>query len=340
VYVKTGQVQPSKDSHNMKRYLSLAALAVTLAMPTLALAQAYPSRAISIVVPFAAGGPTDVIARMMAQHMTGSLGQSVVVENVAGANGNVGVGKVARAAPDGYTLSIGHWSTHVVNAAVYPLPYNVVKDFEPLSLIASNAYVIVAKNAVPAQDLKSFIAWLKANPDKAFEGTAGAGSPQHVSGVFFQNATSTRFQFVPYRGAAPAMQALVAGEIDMIIDDPTSSLPQIRAGKIKAFAVTAKNRLASAPDIPTVDEAGLPGFYFSRWHALWAPKGTPKEIVTKLNSAITAALADPAVRAKLADLGQDIFPTDQQTPDVLAAYHKAETEKWWPIIKAAGIKAE
>jgi tripartite-type tricarboxylate transporter receptor subunit TctC len=326
----------------MKHLITTAALALATALATTsgALAQGYPSRPITIVVPFAPGGPTDVIARTLAQHMGASLGQSVVVENVAGANGNVGVGKVARAAPDGYTLSIGHWSTHVVNAAVYPLQYNVLKDFEPLSLVASNSYLIVAKNAVPAQDLKGFIAWLKAHPDKAFEGTAGAGSPQHVSGVFFQNATNTSFQFVPYRGAAPAMQALVAGEIDLIIDDPTSSLPQVRAGKIKAFAVTAKNRLASAPDIPTVDEAGLPGFYFSRWHALWAPKGTPKDVVAKLNGAITAALADSAVRARFADLGQEIFPREQQTPEVLATHHKAETEKWWPIIKAAGIKVE
>jgi tripartite-type tricarboxylate transporter receptor subunit TctC len=316
------------------------ALATALATTSLALAQSYPARPITIVVPFAAGGPTDVIARTLAQHMSGTLGQSVVVENVAGANGNVGTGKAARAAPDGYTLSMGHWSTHVVNAAVYPLEYSVLKDFEPLSLITSNAYLIVAKNAVPAKDLKSFIAWLKANPDKAFEGTAGAGSPQHVSGLFFQSATNTKFQFVPYRGAAPAMQALVAGEIDLIIDDPTSSLPQIRIGKIKAFAVTAKNRLASAPDIPTVDEAGLPGFYFSRWHAMWAPKGTPKEIVAKLNGALTTALADAAVRSRFTDLGQEIYPRDQQTPEALASFHKAETEKWWPIIKAAGIKAE
>lgn len=321
------------------RTLTLA-LASTLTATSSVLAQAYPNRPISIVVPFAPGGPTDVIARTLAQHMGATLGQSVVVENVAGANGNVGVGKVARAAPDGYTLSMGHWSTHVVNAAVYPLAFNVLKDFEPLSLVTSNSYLIVAKNAFPAQDLKGFVAWLKTNPDKAFEGTAGAGSPQHVSGVFFQNATNTRFQFVPYRGAAPAMQALVAGEIDLIIDDPASSLPQVRAGKIKAFAVTAKSRLASAPDIPTVDEAGLPRFYFSRWHALWAPKGTPKDVVTKLNSAIAAALADPAVRAKFGDLGQEIYPRDQQTPEALGIFHKAETEKWWPIIKAAGIKVE
>jgi tripartite-type tricarboxylate transporter receptor subunit TctC len=324
----------------MKKWVAVFAFAAMAGSISTGLAQGFPSRSITIVVPFAAGGPTDVIARTMAQHMGASLGQTVVVENQTGANGNIGVGRVARAAPDGYTISIGHWSTHVVNGAVYPLPYDLLKDFEPVSLIATNSYLVVSKNAVPANDLKSFIAWLKANPDKAFEGTAGAGSPQHVGGVFFQNATGTRFQFVPYRGAAPAMQALVAGEIDMIIDDPTSSLPQVRAGKIKAFAVTARSRLAAAPEIPTVDEAGLPGFYFSRWHALWAPKGTPKDIIARLNAAAVGALADPLVRSRLADLGQEIFPREQQTPEALGAYHKAEIEKWWPIIKAAGIKVD
>jgi tripartite-type tricarboxylate transporter receptor subunit TctC len=307
---------------------------------TPALAQVFPSKPITIVVPFAAGGPTDVIARILSQPMRASLGQPVVVENVTGANGNVGVGKVARAAPDGHTLSIGHWSTHVVNGAVYALPYDLLKDFEPVSLLATNSYLIVAKNAVPANDLKTFIAWLKANPDKALEGTAGAGSPQHVGGVFFQQATGTRFQFVPYRGAAPAMQALLGGEVDMIIDDPTSSLPQVRSGKIKAFAVTAKNRLTAAPDIPTVDEAGLPGFYFSRWHALWVPRGAPRDVVAKLNAAVVTALADQTVRSRLADLGQELFAREQLTPAALGALHKAEIDKWWPIIKSAGIKAE
>jgi tripartite-type tricarboxylate transporter receptor subunit TctC len=326
----------------MKQLLqTIFAFAVVLGSSSLAMAQQpYPSRPVTIIVPFAAGGPTDVIARTMGQHMRTSLGQSVIVENVAGANGNIGVGRVARSAPDGYTISIGHWSTHVVNGAVYPLTHDVLKDFEPISLIATNSYLVVAKHAVPANDLKSFIAWLKANPDKASEGTAGPGSPQHVGGVFFQQATGTRFLFVPYRGAAPAMQDLLASQIDFIIDDPTNSLPHVRAGKIKAFAVTARSRLAAAPDVPTVDEAGLPGFYFSRWHALWAPKGTPRDVIAKLNNAAVGALADPAVRSRLTDLGQELFPREQQTPEALGAYHKAEIDKWWPMIRAAGIKAD
>ena len=324
-----------------RRFLHLAAGAAALpAASRFAWAQSYPSRPITIIVPFVPGGATDLIGRLLAERMRVSLGQPVIIENVSGATGSIGVGRVARAAPDGYTLSIGHWSTHVINGAIYPLQYDVLGDFEPISLISSNLHVIVARKTLPATNLKELIAWLKANPDKALAGTAGAGSPQHIGGAFFQNATETRFQFVPYRGGAPAMQDLVAGQIDFMIDDPTNALPQIRSGAIKAYAVAAKSRLAQAPDIPTVDEAGLPEFYYSRWHALWAPKGTPKDVIARLNAAVVDALANPAVRSRLADLAQEIYPRAQQSPEALGVFHKAEIEKWWPIIKAANIKAE
>jgi tripartite-type tricarboxylate transporter receptor subunit TctC len=303
-------------------------------------AQVYPSRPITMVVPFPPGGPLDTVARITAEAMRGTLGQPIIIENVAGAAGTLGVGRVARAASDGYTISAGFVGTHVINGATYTLRYDLLKDFEPISLIASNSWLIVAKKAMPANDLKDLIAWLKANPDKASQGTIGAGSPHHVAGVFFQKETGTRFQFVPYRGAAPAMQALVAGQIDMIIDSPTIAMPQVRAGNIKGYAVAAKSRLATAPDIPTVDEAGLPGFYVSSWSGLWAPKGTPKEVIAKLSTAVANGLADAAVRSRFADIGMQVFPREQQTPEALRAHQEAEIEKWWPIIKEAGLKAE
>ena len=303
-------------------------------------AQTYPSRPITMVVPYSAGGPTDTIARLMAERMRGPLGQMVIVENVTGAAGTIGVGRVARAAPDGYTISIGHWGTHVVNGAIYALQYDVLNDFEPVSLIATNPQIIVARKAMPAKDLQELVAWLKANSAKATQGTAGHGSGSHVSGVYLQSITGARFQFVPYRGAGPAMQDLVAGQIDIMIDQAANSLPQVRAGTIKAYAVTDKTRLAAAPDIPTVDEAGVPGLHISIWHALWMPKGTPKDVIARLNAAVVEALADANTRRRLADLGQELPPPEQQNPQALAAFHKAEVEKWWPIIKAANIKGE
>jgi len=324
-----------------RRFLHLAAGAAVLpAVPRLAYAQSYPTRPITMVVPFPAAGPADVIGRTIAEGMRASLGQAIVIENVAGANGSVGVGRVARARPDGYTLGIGTWNSHVGNGALYSLQYDLLNDFEPVSLISTFTYLIVARKATPAQNLKEFIGWLKSSPDKASEGNPGAGSPGHVGGVLFQSMTGTRFQFVPYRGAAAAMQDLVAGRIDMMIDNPVTSLPHVRSGSIKAFAVTAKTRLAQAPEILTVDEAGLPGFYLSNWGALWAPKGTPRNVIAKLNVAVVDALADPAVRRRIADQGMEIVPPEQQTPEGLRAIHRAEIEKWWPIIKAANIKGE
>jgi tripartite-type tricarboxylate transporter receptor subunit TctC len=316
------------------------ALAAALASVQTVAGETYPSRPITAVVAFPAGGPADGIGRIMAEGMRAPLGQPVIIENAAGANGSIGVGRVARAAPDGYTLSFGVWNAHVANGAIYALQYDVLTDFEPIALISSYPYLIAAKKGVPANDLEGFIGWLKANPDKASMGTPGVGSPGHVGGLLFQDLTGTRFQFVPYRGQAPAMQALVAGQIDMMLGDPATSLPQLRAGTIKAYAVTTKSPLPVASDIPTVDTAGLPGFYVSNWQAIWAPKGTPKNVIAKLNAAVVDALGAPAVRSRLADLGQEIFPREQQTPEALRAYHKAEIEKWWPIIKAANIKAE
>ena len=324
----------------MRTFLTILAVTVASVCTSSATAQTYPARAVTMVVPFSAGGPTDTIARIMAERMGKALGQTVVVENTTGAAGSIGVGRVARAAPDGYMLSIGHWSTHVVNGAVYQLSYDVLKDFEPVAMIASNPQLIVSKNAVPAKDLNELVAWVKANQDKVSVGTAGVGSASHVGGIYFQDIIGTKLLFVPYRGAAPAMQDLMAGQIDLMLDQAANSLSWVRGGKIRAYAVTAKTRLPAAPEIPTVDEAGLRGLYIAIWHAIWVPKGTPKDVVAKLNAAIVEALADPAVRQRLGDLGQEIPSRDQQTPEALAAYHKAEIEKWWPLIKAAGIKAE
>jgi tripartite-type tricarboxylate transporter receptor subunit TctC len=272
--------------------------------------------------------------------MRTSLGQSVIIENVGGANGSIGTGRVARAAPDGYTLVVGIWNTHVANGATYALQYDVVKDFEPVVLLADAPLLLVASKAVPANDLKEFIAWLKLNPDKSSMGTVGAGSPGHLLGLLLQKETGTRFGLVAYRGAGPAIQDVVAGQIDTTFVNTATSLPQVRAGSIKAFAVTAKNRLAVAPDIQSVDEAGLPGLHFSLWAGLFAPRGTPKNIISKLNTAAVSTISDPIIHERLAEQGFEIPSHEQQTPEALGAYQKAEIEKWWPIIKAAGIKAE
>jgi tripartite-type tricarboxylate transporter receptor subunit TctC len=324
-----------------RRFLHLAAGATALpAVSRITWAQTYPARPITLIAPFAVGGATDVIARMLAERMKSSLGQPIIVEDVTGAAGTIAVGRVVRAAPDGYTLSLGNNSSHVVAGATYAIQYDLLKDLEPVASLVSNPELVVAKKALPANDLMGLIAWLKANTDKATQGGAGVGGITHVAGLFFQRETATRFQFVPYRGAAPAVQDLVAGQIDMVISDPIAALPQVRAGTIKAYGVTTKTRLFSAPDIPTLDEAGLPGFDVSLWHGLWLPKGTPKNIVAKVNAAVVDALADPMVRARLAELGQKIFARDQQTPEALGAFQKAEIEKWWPIIKAPNIKGE
>jgi tripartite-type tricarboxylate transporter receptor subunit TctC len=324
-----------------RQFLHLVAGAAALpAVSRMTWAQAYPSRPITMVVPSAPGGATDVIGRMLAERMKSSLGQPVIVENVSGGGTTIGVGRVARAAPDGYTLSVGQNGSFVMIGATQALPYDLLNDFEPVALLSAGPYLLTARKTMPAKDLKGLIAWSKANPDKATLGFGSIGSPAHIAGVFLQRETGTRFQFLPYRGASQSIQDLVAGQIDMVISDPVAALPQVRAGLIKAYGVTTKTRLPSAPDILTLDEAGLPSFDISQWHGIWAPKGTPKPIVAKLNTAVMDALAEPAVRARMADLGQEIFPRTQQTPEALGAFQKAEIEKWWPIIKAANIKGE
>jgi tripartite-type tricarboxylate transporter receptor subunit TctC len=277
---------------------------------------------------------------MVAERLRSSFGQPVLIENVAGANGSLGVGRVARAAPDGYTLVVGLWNTHVVNPAIYSLLYDVQTDFEPVALLSNIASLVVVRKTLPADDLKGLVDWLRANPGKASEGHVGIGSVGHIGGLLLQTMTGTRFQQVPYRGSAPVMQDLVAGQIDFGIESAVTSLPQFRAGSIKAFAVTGKSRVTSAMEIPTVDEAGLPGLYVGAWFALFAPKGTPKDIVSKLNAEIRGLLAEATTRQRFAELGQDVPAPDQQSPEALAALQKAEIAKWWPIIKAANIKGE
>jgi tripartite-type tricarboxylate transporter receptor subunit TctC len=303
-------------------------------------AQVYPSRPITMVAPFAAGAPVDTVGRIIAEGMRASLGQPIVVENISGAAGTLGVARATRAAADGYTISLGNISSHVLSQAIYTLQYDVLKDLEPVALLESNPQLVISKNALPTKDLKELIAWLKANPDKASAGTGGTGGVAHVGGLLFQKETGTRFQFVPYRGTNLAQQDLIGGQIDLLFDQAVSAMTNVRAGKIRAYAVTARTRLESAPDIPTVDEAGLPGFHMSVWNALWVPARTPKEVIARLNAAVVDAMADPVVRNRLGDLGLEVPPREQQTPAALGAFHKAEIEKWWPIIKAANLKGE
>lgn len=303
-----------------------------------AAAQSFPSRTVTLVVPFPAGGPTDTIGRVMAEGLRVALGQSVIVENMPGATGSLASGRVARAEPDGYTLILGTVATHVFNGAAYALKYDLVKDFAPISLVAFDPQIIAVKKALPVTDLKQLVGWLKSNSDTAVAGTAGVGSTAHISAVNFQRITGTQFKFVPYRGLGPAMQDLVAGQIDMVFDLAANSVPQVRAGSIKGLAVTAKQRLASAPDVPTVDEAGLPGFYFANWHAIWAPGGTPVEVTARLNAATTQTLADASTVKRLSDIGQQLPTREQLTPQALTSYQQDEIAKWWPVITAANIK--
>jgi tripartite-type tricarboxylate transporter receptor subunit TctC len=322
----------------MKRLMLAAALA--LAGCGGAAAQNYPSRPITVIAPFPPGGPSDTLARVLSGPLETALGQPIVIENIGGAGGTVGVGRAARAEPDGYTLLIGQWSTQVVNPATYNLDYDIVNSFAPIALLADTPQIIIARKDFPANDVRELIAWLKANPDKAQAATVGAAGGAQVAAMYFQQVTGTKFGFVPYRGGAPAMQDLMAGRVDFMFDQAANALTQVRAGTIKAYAVMTKDRWHLAPEIPTLDESGVEGLHIAYWHALWAPKGTPPDIIAKVNAAAVSALADSNVQQRFAQQGQDIWPRDQQTPQALAALYKAEIDKWWPVIKAEGLHAE
>src|SRR5438445_2206687 len=318
----------------------LAALLAMLAFGGMARAENYPSRPITVIVPFSAGGPSDAMMRILAERMKTTLGEAILVENTTGAGGSIGVGRVVHSPPDGYTIGFGHLGTHVANGAIYKLGYDLVADLEPVVLLPSNPMIIVSKNAVPAKSLKEFVAWLKSRPQPATAGTAGAGSGSHVAGLALEAASGVKLQYVPYRGTGPAMNDLVAGQIDLIVDQLSNSINQVRAGTIRAYAVTDDKRVEQAPDIPTTDEAGLPGFHMTLWSGLWVPKGTPKDIVAKLNAATVDALNDPAVRKQLENLGLQMPPRDKLSPQALGDWQKAEIAKWWPMIKAANVKVD
>jgi tripartite-type tricarboxylate transporter receptor subunit TctC len=324
----------------MGKLLLTVALAVGLQAAGIAKAQVYPSRPVTMIVPFPAGGPSDVVGRILAARMGAALRQTVVVEDVGGAGGTIGMGRVAHADPDGYTVGLGSWNTGVVNGVIYRLSYDVVSDFEPVALLPDTPLFIASKKDIPAKNLGELVAWVKANGDKVLVATSGVGTSPHVAGVMLQQVTGAPVRLVHYRGGEPALQDLIAGHVDLDMNQTTVFLPYLNDDRIKIYAVMAKTRMPQAPNVPTVDEAGLPGFYLSSWNGLWAPKGTPKNIVRMLNAAVVDALNDQAVRQRFTDLGQVIPSPDQLTPEAFAAYQKAEIEKWWPIIKAADIKAE
>ncbi len=324
----------------MNVLLVVCVFIVALGSASNSLGQAWPTRPITVVVPFSAGGPTDTLARIMSEPMRKALGQTIIVDTVTGAGGSIGVARVVRAAPDGYTLSIGHWGTHVVNGAYYNLNYDLLTDLEPVAMIATNPQMLISKMAVPAKNLNEVVAWIKANSQKMQFGTGGIGGSSHMAGVYFLNRIGVKTDFIPYRGGAPAIQALLSGEIDLYMTQIAGAITQVRAGKLRAYMVTAKTRQSAAPELPTVDEAGMPGLYTAVWHGIWAPKGTPRDVITKLNAAIVDTLADATVRTRFNDLGQDIPPREEQTVQALAAFHKQEIDKWFPLIRDAGIRAE
>jgi tripartite-type tricarboxylate transporter receptor subunit TctC len=330
-------------TRNRKAFTIAAGLLSAFALfsgwsPREAVGQTYPMRPIVMVVPYPAGGPTDLIARIVTERMRASLGQPIVIENIVGGSGSLGVGRVARAAPDGYTLIFGTSTTHVINGALLSLPYDLLRDFEPVGRIVDSPMILVARKALPADDLSGLVEWLKTNPNKALAGTPGPASMSHLAGILFQKLTATQFHFVPYRGVGPATHDLIAGRIDIMFDLIANASPHVSAGNIKAFAILAKSRLPTAPNIPSVVETGLPELLFSSWQAIWAPRGTSGEVVSRLNAAILEALKDASVRQRLTDIGQTIPPRDDLTPQALANLQRSEIEKWWPIIQAANLR--
>jgi tripartite-type tricarboxylate transporter receptor subunit TctC len=320
----------------MRRPIAAIAFAL-LALVGAARADSFPSRAVTLIVPYPPGGSTDVTARILADKMGAALGQAVIVENMGGAGGSIAVGRVARAAPDGYTIDIGQWDTHV-GSIIYNLNYDLQSDFAPIGLVSVNPQLMVARKTLPADDLKTLVSWMKAHPGDAKFVNQNASA--QISGLLLQKLTDTELLFVPYRGAGPAMTDLISGQVDLLVVQAAAAMPQVRAGTIKALAVLQAARSAAIPDIPTADESGVPGLYMSGWFGLFAPKGTPGDVIAKLNGAMVQALADPGVRRRLAELGLDVAARMQQTPQGLAAFNKAEIEKWWPIIKSAGIRGE
>ena len=321
-----------------RQFLGLAASAAAIpALASIAHAQSYPSRPITLIVPFPPGGSTDVVGRIMAERMRPLLGQSLIIENVGGAGGSIALGRVARATPDGYTIDIGQWDTHV-GGIIYNLNYDLQNDFEPVGLMSINPQLMVGRKNLPVDDLKGLVAWMKANPGRAL--LANQTAAAQTSGLQLQQLTATTLQFIPYRGAGPALTDLLSGNVDLMVSQAAAVLPQVRAGTLKAIANLSPRRSQVIPEIPTAEEAGVPGLYTSGWFGFFAPKGTPRDIIAKLNGAMVEALADPAVRARFAELGIDVAAREQQTPAGLAAFYKAEVEKWWPIIKAANIKGE
>ena len=323
----------------MVRLFSATICAIAVAIASAA-AQPFPSRPITMIVPYPPGGPTDTLARIFAERLRASLGQPVIIENVGGGAGSIGVARAARAAPDGYTINFGNVASHVFSTVVFKLQYDVLSDLEPVALMTTSPMWLLSGVRLPANNLKELIAWLKANPDKASAAVVGPGSPAHLCGVYFQNNTGTKFQFVPYKGAGPAMQDVMSGQVELTCLEASATRAHVQAGKLRAYALLSKSRWPGAPDVPTIDEAGVPGLYLPFWHGLWVPKGTPRDAVARLNSAVVETLADPAMQKRLTELGVEIPPRNQQAPEALRAFLKGEIDKWRPIIEAANIKPD